>query len=105
MRITWIWLLANCPTHLQIIKVRDQWRREMIDLNRRMRNHWTEVEKTSLVLLLIHFTRVLLRLLDLPPAGSAYDPMARQDMDHTRVVQLFVSSGNLFACNCAGEQS
>lgn len=92
-------------TSLQIITVCDQWHREVIDLNRRMRNSWTVVEKTSLISLLIRFEVVLLYLLHQLPVGSAYDPMARQDMNHTRVVQLFVSSGNFLAFDRAGKQS
>ena len=96
-RINWIGQIVQAyPTELRIIEVCDQWRHEMADLNRRMRGRWTEVEKTSLILLLIRFTRVLRRLLPPLPSRSVYDPGARPATDHTSVVELFVSSGNSF---------
>lgn len=41
-----------------MIEVFNTWRLEMADLNRRMRNHWTRVEKISLVSLLARFEMV-----------------------------------------------
>ena len=105
-RITSIWQnMQAYSNHSRIIKVCNQWRREMADLNLRMHKSWTKFEKTSLISLLSRFEAVLLYLLPLLPAGSAYDPMARQDINHTRVVQLFVSSGNFLAFDRAGKQS
>lgn len=58
-QITWIWkiALAHCA-HAWMIEVFNTWRLEMADLNRRMRNHWTRVEKISLVSLLARFEMV-----------------------------------------------
>jgi hypothetical protein len=87
------------------VNVCTKWRREMAALNRRMRKTWTVAEKTSLMALLIRFEMVLVYLLRLLLTGSAYEPMARQDMDHTRIVQLFVSSGDFLAFDRAGKPS
>ena len=96
-QIAWIWKIALAySTDLRIVEVCTRWKGEMADLNRRMRRSWTEVEKTSLVLLLIRFTGVLKNLLQPLPSGSVYDPVARPATDHTRIVELFVSSGNSF---------
>lgn len=92
-RITWIgWIAAEYATD-PIIGVCTQWRHEMADLHRRMRSHWTEVKRTSLLVLLIRFARVLRELLCLPTSGSPYDPVARVPRpaaDQARAVELFV---------------
>ena len=94
-QIAWIWkmALAHCA-HAWMMEVFNTWRLEMSDLNGRMRNHWTRVEKISLVSLLARFEKVLRRLLQPLPGASAYAPAPRQAADPTRVIELFVSGVN-----------
>lgn len=97
-QITWIWkiALAHCA-HAWMIEVFNTWRLEMSDLNGRMRNHWTQVEKLSLIALLTRFEKVLRQLLQPPLEASVYAPAARQAADPTRVIELFVSGAHFFA--------
>lgn len=106
--ITWIWKMALAYyTDPKVVEVASQWRSDMANLNRRMRNHWTQVEKTSLISLLSRSKKVLKELLLLPPAAlSVYVPMARQAeaADFTRALKLFVS-GMSFSSGCEQQRS
>ncbi|KWU43723.1 hypothetical protein RHOSPDRAFT_26136 [Rhodotorula sp. JG-1b] len=70
-----------------------QWHKDMAELIRRMRNHWTRDEKASLLSLLDRFEEVLQHLLQPPPAESVYAPAARQTENHTRAADLFIGLG------------
>lgn len=97
-QITWIWkiALAHCA-HAGIIEACTTWRLDMADLNGRMRNHWTQVEKSSLVSLLARFEKILWSLSQPRAIASVYAPAARQAADPTRIIELFVSRAHFFA--------
>lgn len=90
-----IWELAEpLFTQAGAEDICSSWRTEMADLNRRLRSHWTQAERTSLTSLLTRFEEVLRHLLHLLPAGSVYEPMAREASDQGRAVKLFVGGAS-----------
>lgn len=79
---------------LRTFELCTQWHKDMAELIRRMRDHWTRDEKASLLSLLDRFEEVLQHLLQPHATASVYAPAARQIENHTRAAELFVSGTN-----------